>query len=49
MTRIYKSLFFPGKPGKTLHLLKASAKPIVPKKKRKIIPILGSLDDWQLV
>ena len=34
------------KNGKTLHLLKASAKKINPSKKRKIIPLLGSIKDF---
>jgi hypothetical protein len=48
----YFSLSFPNphltteKQGKTLHLLKASSKKINPHKKRKIIPLLGSIKDF---
>ena len=35
------------KNGKTLHLLKASAKPQQPHKKRKIVPIIGSLSEFK--
>ena len=34
------------KKGKTLHLLKASSKKINPHKKRKIIPLLGSIKEF---
>ena len=36
-------LFTIEKSGKTLHLLKASAKKISPNKKRKVIPLLGTI------
>ena len=35
-----------GKNGKTLNLLKASAKKINPNKRRKIIPLMGSIKDF---
>ena len=35
------------KKGKTLHLLKASSKKISPKKKRKIYPILGTIQKYK--
>ena len=34
------------KNGKTLNLLKASAKKINPHKKRKVIPLLGNIKNW---
>ena len=36
------------KKGKTLHLLKASSKKINPNRRRKIIPLLGSIKDFHL-
>lgn len=38
-----------GKNGKTLHLLKASAKKINPNKRRKVIPLLGSISEFHAV
>ena len=35
-----------GKNGKTLNLLKASAKKINPNKRRKIIPLMGTIKDF---
>ena len=48
-TFTYTNSFLPstGKPGKTIHLLKAASKPVVSGKKRKKIPVLGSLQDYQ--
>ena len=48
-TFTYTNLLLPstGKPGKTIHLLKAASKPVVSGKKRKKIPVLGSLQDYQ--
>ena len=34
------------KKGKTLHLLKASSKKINPNKKRKVVPLLGTIQDF---
>ena len=34
------------KKGKTLHLLKASAKMINPNKKRKVIPLMGTIKQY---
>ena len=39
-------LYFIEKPGKTLHLLKASSKKINPNKKRLKIPLLGSIKEF---
>ena len=39
-------LYTSQKKGKFLNLLKASAKPINKNKKRKIIPLLGSIKDY---
>jgi hypothetical protein len=38
-----------GKNGKTLHLLKQTSKKINRGKRRKVIPILGSLKIWKTV
>ena len=38
--------FITGKNGKTLHLLKQSAKSFTSRKKRKVIKILGSIQDY---
>lgn len=35
------------KKGKTLHLLKSGSKPIAYKKKRKIVPRLGTFSEYQ--
>ena len=35
------------KKGKTLHLLKASAKMINPNKRRKLIPLMGTIKQYQ--
>ena len=35
-----------GSNGKTLHLLKSSSKKIEKNKKRKTIPLLGTIQDW---
>jgi len=43
---IHIFLFNIEKRGKTLHLLKASSKKISPKKRRKIIPLLGTIKDF---
>ena len=37
-----------GKNGKTLNLLKASAKKINPNKRRKIIPLMGTIKDFHI-
>ena len=40
--------FFPTeKPGKTIYLLKAKSKPHMAGKKRKVVPLLGSIQDYQ--
>ena len=35
------------KSGKTIHLLKQGTKPITPRKKRKIVPVLGSFSEYK--
>jgi len=40
------SLSFIESNGKTLHLLKNSSKKIEKNKKRKVIPLLGTIQDW---
>ena len=40
------SLSFIETNGRTLHLLKASSKKIEKNKKRKVIPLLGTIQDW---
>jgi hypothetical protein len=55
LSRKFSSYLFPNpninieKKGKTLHLLKASSKRINPNKKRKIIPLLGSIKEFHKV
>ena len=36
-----------GKPGKTIHLLKAKSKPFVGGRNRKKVPVLGSIQEYQ--
>ena len=45
-TNLYISI---AKRGKTLHLLKASSKKIKSQKRRKVIPLLGSIKDYQVL
>ena len=39
--------FVSQKPGKTLHLLKSNSKVIAKDKKRKVVPLLGSFNEFK--
>ena len=43
----FNLIYLIGKNGKTLNLLKASSKKINPNKRRKIIPLLGTIKEFQ--
>ena len=46
ITLILSTLYTIEKPGKTLHLLKASSKKINPHKKRVKVPLLGTIKEF---
>jgi hypothetical protein len=48
LTYKFNQLHIIEKPGKTLHLLKASSKKINPSKKRVKIPLLGSIKEFHI-